>query len=37
MNGDREKALELIERCKQLDPTNEMWEQRVAEFTPAAG
>jgi thiol-disulfide isomerase/thioredoxin len=34
MNGDHEQALEVIERCKELDPENELWAKRVEEFTP---
>ena len=34
MNGQVEEALELVERCRELDPErSKQWDQRVKEFT----
>jgi thiol-disulfide isomerase/thioredoxin len=32
MNGQNAKALETVERCAELDPTNPLWEERRVEF-----
>lgn len=32
MNGRKEDALKQIARCIELDPTNETWKERLAEF-----
>lgn len=32
MNGKKDEALKLLDRCKELDPTAEVWKDRLAEF-----
>ena len=34
MNGDREGALECVERCLELEPEKELWQTRFEEFQP---